>query len=170
LNFTPANLTISSKKQPYQLVATLVTIARKEEATGPLDLAGAERDTTQIWRTALEDAIGHTAVFDDSAKARVSLNVKILKLDIPAVGITMRTRTEARYELLDRASGAVVFTKDIQSEGVVPANYAFDGLVTADPSNFSYAALRKINARARRLSCVPDLPIEFWTIGGEPSQ
>ena len=47
---------------------------------------------------------------------------------------TMTTKTVARYELIDRATGGIVYTQDVSASGEVPFNYAFAGVVRARES------------------------------------
>ena len=131
LNFSPANIGMSRAKQNAALVATTVTIAGKSEAHGKIALAGAEGNVAELWRTALDDAITRMALFRDDAPTRLSLVVKILKLDAPTVGLTMVTRTEARYELIDRNTGAVVYTTDVATDGRSPVGENFYGMIRA---------------------------------------
>ncbi len=46
----------------------------------------------------------------------------------------MTTKSAARYEIIDRANGDIIFTQDINSEGVVPFDYAFIGMIRARES------------------------------------
>ena len=55
--------------------------------------------------------------------------VKILKFDTPDFGAGMTTHASARYEIIDRSDGSIIFTTDISTSGVVPFDYAFNGLV-----------------------------------------
>ncbi|HEI3725675.1 TPA: UDP-N-acetylglucosamine acyltransferase [Escherichia coli] len=40
----------------------------------------------------------------------------------------------ARYEIINRANGDIIYTQDIESTGTVPASYAFYGIVRARES------------------------------------
>ncbi len=73
------------------------------------------------------------AVFRDDAPVKLSLSVKILAIDIPSFGASMTTKTIARYELIDRATG-IVYTQDVSASGEVPFNYAFAGVIRARES------------------------------------
>ncbi|WP_417480941.1 UDP-N-acetylglucosamine acyltransferase [Maricaulis sp.] len=134
LNFTPADINVVARQQPVALVSVIVTIARPDEAAGQIEIAGMENDVQQLWISSLEDAVTRMAIFNDNASTRVNMNVKILKLDIPAAGLAMTTQTIARYELLDRNTGAVVFTSDVQADGRVPMDFAFVGVIRARES------------------------------------
>ena len=46
----------------------------------------------------------------------------------------MSTRVAAIYEIVDRASGDLLFAESISSEGVVPMDYAFMGVIRATES------------------------------------
>lgn len=62
---------------------------------------------------------------------KVNLSVRITEFDIPAAGVAMTTKASAIYEIVDRGTGDLLFTQKISSEGVVPFDYAFMGVVRA---------------------------------------
>ncbi|MBC3381800.1 UDP-N-acetylglucosamine acyltransferase [Serratia fonticola] len=74
------------------------------------------------------------AIFKDNSENKVSLSVKVLALDIPSFGVTFTTKTIARYELINRADGGIIYTQDISSVGTVSPGYAFAGIVRARES------------------------------------
>ena len=80
-----------------------------------------------VWKEALQDALNRSLVFTDDASTRVNLSVRITEFDIPAEGFTMTTRVSAIYEVIDRSDGALLFSEEISSEGIVPLDYAFMG-------------------------------------------
>ena len=115
LNFSPAVVPSATTKFDAALVSTIVTVAPKGEATGHIDTAGAEADVAALWKSTLEDALLRMAVFRDSSPNKVSLVVKILELNLRNLGFD--ATTTARYQLVDRNTGATVFTTDIKTEG-----------------------------------------------------
>lgn len=68
------------------------------------------------------------AIFQDDAAKKVNISVKILRLDIPGAGASMTTETAARYEIMDRKTGDIIFTQDIPSSGTTPWDHAFLGI------------------------------------------
>jgi len=132
VNFAVSNVGYSENKVDAELRAITVSLASPEEKTGDLP-AGAEA-AAPLWQSALEDAINRMAIFKDGAEKRVNLSVKVLAIDIPAFGASMTTKSAARYEIIDRANGDIIFTQDINSEGVVPFDYAFIGMIRARES------------------------------------
>ncbi|HBM7349398.1 TPA: UDP-N-acetylglucosamine acyltransferase [Klebsiella oxytoca] len=74
------------------------------------------------------------AIFKDNSANTVSLNVKVLAIDIPSFGMAMTTKAVARYEVINRSNGDIIYTQDIESTGTVPASYAFVGVVRARES------------------------------------
>ena len=52
---------------------------------------------------------------------------KVLKLETPTMGINFDTDFVVRYQLLDTSTGKLVFTRDINTQGSVPGDYAFLG-------------------------------------------
>ena len=132
VNFAVPNVGYSEKKVDADLRAVSVSLAGPEEKTGDLP-AGAEV-AAPLWKAALEDAINRMALFKDDAEKRVNLSVKILAIDMPVFGASMTTTSAARYEIIDRENGDIIFTQDITTEGVVPFDYAFVGMVRARES------------------------------------
>lgn len=131
LNFSPANIGMSRVKQNAALMATTVTVANKSEALGKIAITGGEAGVAMLWKTSLDDSITRMAIFRDDAPLHLSLAVKILKLDMPAMGMVMVTQTVARYELIDRNTGAIVFTTDVTTEGRSPVSDNFQGAIRA---------------------------------------
>lgn len=88
----------------------------------------------QLWQTALVEALNQMAIFDDDANKKVSISVKILKLDLPGAGASMTTHTAARYQIIDRKTGGIIYTQDIEASGTTPFDYAFMGVIRARES------------------------------------
>ena len=90
-----------------------------------------EADATipPLWKESLTDALNRSLVFKDDMDKKVNLSVRITEFDIPAGGASMTTRVSAIYEIVDRNNGDLLFTQKISSEGVVPWDYAYSGLV-----------------------------------------
>jgi hypothetical protein len=130
LNFSVPNVGLSQKKIDAELKSMTVTVARPDEATGQLP-AGMEVNVTQLWQTSLTEAINKMAIFQDDAMKKVNLSVKILKYEGSGPGASMTTNTTARYEIMDRKSGDLIFTQDISSSATVPFDFAFSGFVRA---------------------------------------
>jgi hypothetical protein len=88
-----------------------------------------------IWKSGLTDAINRSLIFQDDQKIRVNLSVRIVEIDVPQWGSDMVTKVGAIYEIIDRGNGALLFADLIESEGVVPFNYAFLGVARAQESS-----------------------------------
>ncbi|MFD1712520.1 UDP-N-acetylglucosamine acyltransferase [Ottowia sp. GY511] len=132
LNFSVSDVQVSKKKVDAELRSITVTLAKPGEQQGgiPTDM---DR-VTAYWKEALQAGLDRMTVFRDEAATKVSIQVKILAFEIPRFGAEMRTHSVARYEVIDRASGAVLYSKDVTSLGVVPAGYAFYGVTRARES------------------------------------
>ncbi|MBY5268473.1 hypothetical protein [Spiribacter salinus] len=87
-----------------------------------------------LWKGALQDAVNRSLVFRDDVDTKVNLSVRITEFDVPAAGVSMTTTVAAIYEIIDRSNGDLLFTQKIRSEGVVPFDYAFMGVVRATES------------------------------------
>jgi len=126
-NFAPQFSRPSQSKIDADLRSISVTLANPEETTGrmPPDAA----DAAPIWRDALQDAINKSGLFDDDSHRRVNIVVKVLKVDIPSVGITFETAVDAPYQIIDRKDGEAIFDQVISSTGSVPGDWAFAGII-----------------------------------------
>lgn len=91
----------------------------------------ADASIPPLWKEALIDALNRSLVFQDDMDKKINLSVRITEFDIPAGGASMTTRVSAIYEIVDRSNGDLLFTQKISSEGVVPFDYAFMGVVRA---------------------------------------
>ena len=123
VNFSAPNIGVSSTKLDAELKSLTVSIARPDEATGEIDPGIGVH--TGLWKTSLEEAFNRMAIFKDDSPRKVSLAVKILKLGVPRFGAGMTTHASARYEIIDRSDGSIIFTTDISTTGDVPFDYAF---------------------------------------------
>lgn len=140
LNFSVPNVGMTTHKVDAEMKSLTVTVARPDEKTGNLDLQYASIDVNgqgrgagdqmvpQMWQTALTEALNRMVIFQDDATKKINLSVKILKLDVPSAGVSFTTNTTARYEIMDRKTGDLIFSQDIASSGTTPADFAFLGL------------------------------------------
>ena len=131
VNFSVPNIGVSSTKLDAELKSLTISLARPDEAIGKIEvpLVWCHGDFCPIslyvgvWKTALEEAFNRMAIFKDDSPKKVSLAVKILKFDSRAR--FWITHTSARYEIIDRSDGSIIFTTDISTTGDVPFDYAF---------------------------------------------
>lgn len=132
LNFSVPDVGVSNKKIDAEVKAITVTLARPDEKKGdmPLGIEG----VTGFWKEALQESLDRMAIFKDDAKTKVSIQVKILAFDIPNFGLEMTSKAIARYEIIDRATGSIIYTQEIASTGVVPVSHAFIGAIRARES------------------------------------
>jgi len=132
VNFSAPNIGVSTTKLDAELKSLTVTVARPDEATGEINPGIGVH--TELWKTALEEAFNRMAIFKDDSPKKVSLAVKVLKMDTPDFGGEMTTHASARYEIIDRSNGSIIFTTDISTSGVVPFDHAFVGVIRARES------------------------------------
>ena len=132
LNFSTPNVGYSSTKLDAELRSLTVSLARPDEAKGEIP-AGTEA-IPQLWQSALQEALDRMAIFKDDGSKKINVSVKILALDAPAFGASMTTTTIARYELIDRANGDIIYSQEISAAGEVPFGYSLVGLVRARES------------------------------------
>lgn len=132
LNFSVADVGPSSTKLDAEVKSITVVPASPKEAIGPINPATG--GLTDIWRNALQEALDRSAIFKDDAQRKVSISVKIVKFEVPSAGFDMVSHAGARYDIIDRATGAIIYTQTVDTPGVVPAGYAFVGVVRARES------------------------------------
>ncbi len=132
LNFSVPDVGVSKSKIDAEVKSVTVTLARPDEAKGnlPMGIEG----VTNFWKESLQESIDRMAIFKDDSKNKLSIQVKILAFEIPGFGASMTSKSVARYELIDRASGSIVYTQDITADGSVPFNHAFMGVTRARES------------------------------------
>jgi len=127
LNFSVPNVGVTRNKIDAELKSLTVSVARPDEKTGLLP-NGIEHQVPELWSVAITEALNKMAVFQDDSTKKITISVKILKL-APQGLSTITTETSARYEIIDRKNGDIIFTSDITSTGVTPGDYAFVGNV-----------------------------------------
>lgn len=130
LNFTAPNVGVSQTGLDAELKSLTVALARPDETKGDMP-AWAQVQVSALWQSASQDALNRMTIFRDDASRKTNLAVKVLAIDVPAFGAAMTTKTIARYELIDRANGDIIYTQDIDASGVVPMDYAFIGVIRA---------------------------------------
>jgi len=113
VNFSAPNIGVSSTKLDAELKSLTVSVSRPDEATGEIDPGIAVH--TGLWKTALEEAFNRMAIFKDDSPRKVSLAVKILKFETPTLTVGRTTHASARYEIIDRSDGSIIFTTDIST-------------------------------------------------------
>lgn len=131
-NFSVPNVGPSASKIPAEAKSITVSVARPDEATGPLPTAS--EIMTPFWKNSLEEALNREAIFEDDAPKKVSISVKILNIDFPSFGVTMTTTVGARYEVIDRSNGSIIYRGDINSTGETPLDFALVGATRAQES------------------------------------
>ena len=132
-NFTPSSVGLASKKADADLRAVTVSFAQPEEQTGKVKVARLQAmfstPLPPLWKEGLQDALARSAIFSDDSKNKVSLLVKITEFDPPTAGLTFPTPAAAKYEILDRKNGAIVFTTTIRTIGECEVSHDFVGAV-----------------------------------------
>ena len=116
VNFSVPNIGVSSTKLDAELKSLTVSIARPDEGSGEIDPGIGVH--TGSWKTALEEAFNRMAIFKDDSPKKVALAVKILKFQ--TISAFPAAHTSARYEIIDRSDGSIIFTTDISTSGEGP--------------------------------------------------
>lgn len=138
MNFSPYEDIVpatSIEKIPMELRSVSVSVASSDEKTGDIILGAYGNVYGQAFRAtfkeALEEALVKSAMFQDHSTKTVSLTAKIMEFDQPGSGFNFPTKMTVDYSLIDRATGAVIFTDRITSVSEVPLGYAFLGSARA---------------------------------------
>ena len=125
-NFSVPNLGLSQHQLDAEVRSLTVTFTRPDEQVGVIDAfdvtgGGA---ITAAWHTALHEALDRTLIFRDEGTTKVSISVKIMKLDAQdwRTGFNMITEAVARYVIIDRTAGDIIFVRDIASSGTAPVS------------------------------------------------
>ena len=132
LNFSVPNISPSERKVFAEVKSVTVAFAAAEEQERKFDPG--DEIIAPIWKTALEEALNRSAIFQDDSKRKISISVKIIKIYFPPFGMEFTTTTAAVYQVLDRLSGAVLYSERIESIGTTPSNFAFLGVARARES------------------------------------
>jgi hypothetical protein len=133
LDFVPKDVLPTGKKIDFELKNTSVSIAQEEERVGATQVGlfgnQYEQAFKQAFKDALEEAISKSAIFNDLSTRKLTLSAKVLQFETPGFSTSFSTKMVVRYQLLDRSNGQLVFTRDIESNGQVPFDYAFMGAI-----------------------------------------
>lgn len=160
LEFAPTDVTPARTKVDADLRSITVSVAREDEKLGltQVGLGGNvyEQGFKAAFKESLEEGLARSAVFNDLSNRKVSLSAKVLKFQSPTGGINFLTEMITRYELIDRATGKIVFDQEVSSSGKVPGNYAFLGA-----ARFTEARNRAVRENVKALvAALESIPLD----------
>ena len=151
LNFSVPNIGLSARPVDSEIGSLTVSLGRPDELVGLFDWEYID-DTgggaiTAAWQNAMQEALDRTLIFRDGGSKRVSVAVKILKLELSRDWDFTESSAEAvaRYEVIDRTNGDIVYTQEIAASGVLPTDWAGDLLA---PSHTRQVKIREVVNRA----------------------
>lgn len=129
-DFAPRDVLPTGKRIDYELKSILVSIAKKDESLGKTYTADEWYDSSfnQAFKDSLEEALTKAAIFNDLSIKKLNLSAKVLQFESPLISYVHDTTFVVRYQLLDRPTGKLVFTRDVRSTGVVPFDYGLTGI------------------------------------------
>jgi hypothetical protein len=127
VDFTVQDVGVVKNRKNASLMSLTVGYAPQSQQ----DKVRANATIPPIWKEGLQDALNRSLIFRDDAATKINLSVRITRFDIPAGGASMTTKVGAIYEVVDRANGDLLFSEKVESEGVVPWDYAYVGMVRA---------------------------------------
>lgn len=133
LDFVPRDVLPTGKKIDYELKSISVSVAKEDERLGAtqVGLFGNQYESSfrQSFKDSLEEAIAKAAIFNDLSDKKLSLTAKVMQFETPGFSVGFDTTFVVRYQLLDRSTGKLVFTRDIRANGTVPFDHAFLGAI-----------------------------------------
>lgn len=130
LDFTVQDVGRVADRKPAELGSLTVGYATQKQARR----IESNHELPPLWKESLQDAINRSLIFTDDAPMRVNVSVRILEVNAPELGLDMQTTVAALYEVVDRATGDIILSTEVRSDGVVPLGYAFNGGVRARES------------------------------------
>ena len=130
LDFTVAEVGRVAERKPAELGSLTVGFAPQSQSR---KIEG-DHEMPPIWKEALQDAFDRSLIFTDDAPMKVNVSVRIVEANAPAFGAEMKTTVAAIYEVVDRANGDIILSREVRTQGVVPFDYAFVGVVRARES------------------------------------
>lgn len=128
LNFSVAHVMPARNRLDADLRSITVTPGQPGETIGRVSI---DTGAMNAWKEALNEALTRMAIFHDDSRNRVSLQVKILRTEVPPIGLSFTATVDARYEFVDRASGAVIYTQTVSSSGTAPYEFGTPAIARA---------------------------------------
>ena len=137
LSFNVADISQAKTRMEAEVKSVNVRVAQAQERTGSIratefEQMGGGGSGTVIadqWKSGLQDALDRKLLFKDNVPRTLTISVAILKLTSPDMSFTRFNEVEARYEVMDRTSGQIIWRRDINSEGRTSVDEAFIGSV-----------------------------------------
>jgi hypothetical protein len=130
LDFTVQDVGRVADRKPAELESLTVGYATQKQSRK----IESDHGLPPLWKEALQDAINRSLIFTDDAPMRVNVSVRILEVNAPEAGVDMKTTVAALYEVVDRATGDIILSTEVRTDGVVPFGYALSGAVRARES------------------------------------
>jgi len=126
VNYSVPNVGISRVKLDAELRSINVSYANQREATGKIPATAVR--TPELWKSALEGALNNMVVFRDDAMRKVNLMVKITRFEPAESGIDMVANAEARYDIVDRSNGDIIYSQNVSTSGKMTMGENINGL------------------------------------------
>ena len=125
LDFTLRDVDVVGERKDVELKSLTVVFLNPDDQ----EQVEARASVSPFWKEALQDAINRSLIFKDDVPTKVNVSVRITEFDLPDAGTDMKTTVSAIYEIVDRGTGNLLFTRKISTVGFVPFDYDFQGLV-----------------------------------------
>lgn len=124
VSYSVPNVGMSKSRHDAELRSITVSLANQSEATGKIPVYVVR--TPELWKAALEEALNSMVIFKDNGTKKINIAVKILKFSPSGPGFDMTTDVEARYEIVDRATGDIIHSQNISTTGKVELKENFN--------------------------------------------
>lgn len=132
MDFVLHNSNIYSKNINADLKTIIVLVEPTEKRTGlvqseygPVDISLVK--LCSLWNTSLKNYFAENLIFTDSSKTKVSLFVKISKLKVEPISLHFNTIIDARYVIINRSNGNILYSNIISTNAETPDNYILHG-------------------------------------------
>ncbi len=126
VNYAVPNVGMSKTRLNAELKSINVSYASQAEATGSISATAVR--TPELWKSALDGALNDMLIFRDDANRKVNLVVKITEFNPADSGVDMLSTATARYDLVDRGNGDIIYSQNVSSTGTVKFGENVNGL------------------------------------------
>jgi hypothetical protein len=118
---------VKNKQEAELRSITVVYDADAKISVDMTYLARSNVDTASLWKEGLTDALNRTVVFQDDKKLKVSLSVRIAEIKWGEGLVKDDLIVIALYEVIDRATGKILFEENIKGNGSLSVSDVFLG-------------------------------------------
>ncbi len=136
LNFVPSDIPIKNTQIDVNLDNISVAIPHKDERHGKVQTWNTKPNFIPAIQHSLEEALTRAAIFNNASGKKATLFVKILQVHRSFFTLyKYKTKTIISYEMIERSTGKILFSKTILSNVGIPFSFSI-----FSPSKTTYKA------------------------------